>query len=204
MASQSLLSDDDHALINQQRSVLVDLLAVLAESGASQADVDAIKGSLKQLEQLFLICIVGEFNVGKSTFINALLGGSFLQEGPTPTTADIWKINYGERASMLTPSSEEAEEDGGAHTMLCPVPFLRDCQLVDTPGTNVIIDGHRQITDKFIPQADLVLFLTSADRPFTESETQFIRQIQAWSKKIVFVINKADIFRRQDDLHKVR
>jgi hypothetical protein len=52
-------------------------------------------------------------------------------------------------------------------------------------------------------QADLVLFLTSADRPFSESETQFIRQIQQWGKKVVFAVNKADILRRPEDLAKV-
>ena len=153
--------------------MLADLLELLVESGADKGDLETVKASLSQLDQLFLICIVGEFNVGKSTFLNALLGQEFLQDGPTPTTEDIWKINFGEGDA-----AGESVGPDGVRTMRCPVPFLHDCQLVDTPGTNVVINGHRKLTDDFIPQADLILFLTSADRPFSESETAFIKQIQ--------------------------
>ena len=197
LETRALLTDDHHQLVATQRGILLNLLQVLSESKGDATDIEALKSSLEQLEQLFLICIVGEFNVGKSTFINALLGDTYLKEGPTPTTEDIWRINYSEDGPRETVDSD------GIRTLHCPVSFLKDCQFVDTPGTNVIIDGHRQITDKYIPHADLVLFVTSADRPFTESETSFIRQIQAWSKKIVFVVNKADIFRKPADLDQV-
>jgi hypothetical protein len=49
------------------------------------------------------------------------------------------------------------------------------------------------LTAEFIPRSDLVLFLTSADRPFTESERAFLAQIRDWGKKIVLVVNKIDI-----------
>ena len=173
MDTAALLSSEHHKLLSSQRSVLVDLLQLLVESKGDPDDLATVKSSLEQLDHLFLICIVGEFNVGKSTFINALLGGEFLEDGPTPTTQDIWKVNYGEGSDVGT----EVDRDG-IHTVRCPVDFLKDCQFVDTPGTNAVIDGHQQLTDNFIPQADLVLFLTSADRPFTESETKFIKQIQ--------------------------
>ena len=64
---------------------------------------------------------------------------------------------------------------------------------MDTPGTNAIIREHEEITTQFIPRSDLILFVTSADRPYTESERQFLEKIQAWGKKIVLVINKIDI-----------
>ncbi len=71
--------------------------------------------------------------------------------------------------------------------------------IVDTPGTNAIIREHEQITTHFIPRADLVLFITSADRPFTESERQFMVQVRDWGKKIVLVINKADLITSDAD-----
>lgn len=192
----SLLSNDQKDVIAEQRIILLDLLEALVEFKSDKDDVSTVKAALEQLDQIFLICIVGEFNVGKSTFINALLGGKYVEEGPTPTTDDIWKIQYGK-------SVNERISADGIRTITCPAPFLRDCQLVDTPGTNVVIDGHRELTDEFIPKADLILFLTSADRPFTESETQFMKHIQTWSKKFVFVVNKTDIFRKSTDLEKV-
>ena len=44
-----------------------------------------------------------------------------------------------------------------------------------------------------MPRSDLVLFVTSADRPFTETERAFLEQIRGWGKKVVVVINKVDI-----------
>ena len=48
-----------------------------------------------------------------------------------------------------------------------PVDFLRDIHVVDTPGTNAVIREHEAITADFVPRSDLVLFVSSADRPFT-------------------------------------
>ena len=73
------------------------------------------------------------------------------------------------------------------------MPLLRDIHIVDTPGTNAIIREHERITAEFVPRSDLVLFVTSADRPFTETERAFLEQIRGWGKKVVVVINKIDI-----------
>ncbi|HLB45364.1 MAG TPA: dynamin family protein, partial [Candidatus Limnocylindrales bacterium] len=53
------------------------------------------------------------------------------------------------------------------------------------------------------PRSDLVLFVTSADRPFTESERAFLQQIRDWGKKIVFVVNKIDILERPEEVQEV-
>jgi hypothetical protein len=62
---------------------------------------------------------------------------------------------------------------------------------------------HEQLTAEFLPRADLVLFITSADRPFTETERAFLDVIRGWGKKIVIVINKIDIFDRAEELDEV-
>ena len=71
--------------------------------------------------------------------------------------------------------------------------LLREIHIVDTPGTNAIIREHEAITSEFVPRSDLVLFVTSADRPFTETERVFLEQVRGWGKKVVIVINKIDI-----------
>jgi hypothetical protein len=79
------------------------------------------------------------------------------------------------------------------HVITAPVPLLREIHIVDTPGTNAIIREHEAITAEFVPRSDLVLFVTSADRPFTETERAFLEQVRGWGKKVVVVINKIDI-----------
>ena len=152
--------------------------------------------SVAQLDELFLLVVVGEFNSGKSAFINALIGQPVLQEGVTPTTAKIHVLKYGDTLNRQS-------SDGGIQIVQAPVDVLREIHVVDTPGTNAIIREHEQLTNEFVPRSDLVLFVTSADRPFTETERQFLETIRAWGKKIVFVINKADIFERESDLDDV-
>ena len=78
-----------------------------------------------------------------------------------------------------------------------PADFLREITIVDTPGTNAIIRRHEQLTRRFVPRADLVLFVTSADRPFTESERAFLETIREWGKKIVIILNKIDLLGSQ-------
>jgi predicted GTPase len=74
-----------------------------------------------------------------------------------------------------------------------PTDWLRDINLVDTPGTNAVVQRHQELTEEFVPRSDLVLFVTSADRPFSESERAFMECIRSWGKKVIVVVNKIDI-----------
>jgi small GTP-binding protein len=139
-----------------------------------------------QLDQLFLLVIVGEFNSGKSSFINALLGEQVLPEGVTPTTDRISLLRWGPAVSEQLLEAHLLER---TH----PAEVLRELNIIDTPGTNAVIRRHEELTRDFVPRSDLVLFVTSADRPFTESERLFLEQIRTWGKKIVFIVNKIDI-----------
>ena len=87
--------------------------------------------------------------------------------------------------------------------MTAPVELLRDLQIVDTPGTNALDRDHERLTREFVPRADLVLFVTSADRPFAESERAFLETIRDWGKKIVIVVNKVDILESSGQLSQV-
>jgi len=182
--------------LSQARELLATLRETLAEFGAAADDRAALAASIRQLDELFLIVIVGEFNAGKSAFINALLGRSVVEEGVTPTTAQIQLLKYGDSLGSET-------DAGGVRVLSAPVELLRDVHLVDTPGTNAIIREHERITTDFVPRSDLVLFVTSADRPFTETERVFLTAIRDWGKKIVIVLNKVDIFGDATQLQEV-
>ena len=193
---QSILSNKQEELLKAERNWLADLQVILAKLSAGEDDHATLKQSIRQLDELFLLVIVGEFNAGKSAFINALLGQTLLKEGVTPTTAEVNILKYGEtsRRQVIEPH---------LHAIFEPVEILRHINIVDTPGTNAIIQEHQTITEEFVPRADLVLFITSADRPFTESERQFLTQIKDWGKKVVIVVNKIDIFETEDELQQV-
>jgi hypothetical protein len=103
-----------------------------------------------------------------------------VEEGVTPTTTKIHLIQYG-------PKLEHAST-GAVSTLAAPLPLLEEVNFVDTPGTNAISREHEAITLDFIPRSDLVLFVTSADRPFTESERAFMEKIKNWGKKIVVFV----------------
>jgi GTP-binding protein EngB required for normal cell division len=131
--------------------------------------------------------VVGEFNTGKSTFINALLGRRLLNEGMTPTTSQVAVVRYGEVASRH-------ERLDGVIEATAPAELLRAVAVVDTPGTNAVLREHEALTRDFLPRADQVVFLTTADRPLTESERAFLEAIREWGKSVVVVLNRADQF----------
>jgi small GTP-binding protein len=184
------------ALLAEGRSLLARLQEALARAGAPDEDRAALQGSIGQLDGLFLLVVVGEFNAGKSAFINALLGTKLLEEGVTPTTSRVGLIGWGD-----TPSREVLKN--GIERITAPVELLRETGIVDTPGTNAVLREHEALTREFVPRSDLVLFVTSADRPFAESERAFLEAIREWGKKVVVVVNKADILESEKDTAEV-
>lgn len=189
---KGILSDREQELRAREQELLERLAGAIQsfEPALAAEDLRRLREALEQLDGLFLLVVAGEFNSGKSSFINALLGERVLPEGVTPTT---------DRINVLRHGSEVAEEEREAFLLerTHPSPLLRELTIVDTPGTNAIIRRHEELTRDYMPRSDLVLFVTSADRPFTESERAFLEKIREWGKKIVFVINKIDIL--QDD-----
>jgi small GTP-binding protein len=188
-----ILDQRQDVLLAEERRLLGELAVALARFDAAAEDQGALERSVRQLDELFLLVVAGEFNAGKSAFINALLGSRVLEEGVTPTTTRVQILKYGPEVARTT---AEAALD----VVTAPVDLLQEINIVDTPGTNAIHREHEAITREFVPRSDLVLFVTSADRPFTESERAFLQGIREWGKKIVLVINKIDILERPEEL----
>lgn len=188
-----LITERQDALLEELRAVLQQLDAAFERFGADVAPADqrTLRETLAHLEELFLIVVAGEFNSGKSSFLNALLGEQVLPEGVTPTTDAITLLQHGDEVATELRSS-------GLRVTTFPADVLRQLTIVDTPGTNAVIRHHEQLTREFIPRADLVLFATSSDRPFTESERGFLELIKEWGKKIIIVLNKIDILSEEE------
>jgi GTP-binding protein EngB required for normal cell division len=198
LARKGILSKREQELRVREQELLQRLATALERFGSDVAaeDLRRFHEAREQLTGLFLLVVAGEFNSGKSSFINALLGERVLPEGVTPTTDRINVLRHGPE---ITDQLREAYLLERTH----PAEVLREISIVDTPGTNAIIRRHEELTRDFVPRSDLVLFVTSADRPFTESERAFLEQIREWGKKIVFIVNKIDILPQPQEREEV-
>jgi len=193
----TMLSNEQMLFLQQEKQQLNIAKRVLSNFRLPEEALNALGEAILQLDELFLIVVVGEYNSGKSALINALLGDHVLEEGVTPTTAQVTLVRWGEALS-----EQIVNEDFAIVTY--PLELLKELNLIDSPGTNAIIRRHELLTTEYVPRSDLVLFTTSADRPLTESERQFLEKILAWGKKIVLVINKVDILEGQAAVDEVR
>ncbi len=192
-----ILTKTQKELLSRERELLNQIQIALVEYGVTEKDQKALMDSIHQLDDFFLLVVVGEFNAGKSAFINALMGESLLEEGVTPTTTKVNILRYGQETGKKA-LSENVE------SLTLDADYLKEISIVDTPGTNAIVREHEEITSLFVPRSDLILFVTSADRPYTESERLFLEQIQSWGKKVVLVINKIDILKTPESLEEIQ
>src|SRR3954471_7704515 len=88
---------------------LKDLLRLADQVGAKSLGLRIGADLVEKLEaDRFNLVVVGEFNHGKTTFVNALLGANILPVGVTPTTAVIHPLEYAEapRAEVVYESGE--------------------------------------------------------------------------------------------------
>jgi small GTP-binding protein len=192
-----MLSEQQAKCLREEKEALAGIRLSLAELDVPREASDTLQQAILQLDELFLLVIVGEFNAGKSALINALLGAKILPEGVTPTTSRVTLIKWGEQVG-------EQVVDQSFAVFTHPLPLLRELNIVDTPGTNAVLRQHERLTVEFVPRSDLVLFVTSADRPMTESERQFLERIRAWGKKVILTLNKIDILQDQAAQNEVR
>ncbi len=193
---EPILNAEQKQLLEGERVLLAEAQTALERSEATAEDREALAESIAQLDELFLLVVVGEFNAGKSALINALLGRQVLAEGVTPTTSKIHRIGWG-------PELKRVPMGAVGERISAPVETLRQLTVVDTPGTNALDRAHETLTTEYVPRADLVLFVTSADRPLSESERVFLEAIRRWGKKVAMVVNKIDILRSEGEIDEV-
>src|SRR4030065_1176735 len=127
-----ILTDAQENLLKDCRNLLNNLRASLIQFGATPEDHETLADSIRQLDELFLMVVVGEFNSGKSAFLNALLGQQILKEGVTPTTTQINVLRYGEEQARSV-------ENENLHTLTAPVSLLAELNIVEPPGTTPTI-----------------------------------------------------------------
>jgi tetratricopeptide (TPR) repeat protein/GTPase SAR1 family protein len=167
---------------------------------------------LSTLDRPLLLCVMGEFNAGKSTFVNALLGEEVAPMGILPTTATINVLKYGQRRggrvvyrddtsrevgwdevpALLKAVDEEEARRIRLVEVLYPLEVLQRVNVVDTPGLNSIQPEHEAVARGFIAEADAVVWLFSVDQAGKASEREALEQIRKEGKRALGVVNKID------------
>lgn len=177
------------------RERLIRLLGEAAEfvgklHGEGAQDRARLRDAADDLREMFLlVAVIGEFNAGKSTFINALLGEPFLPVGITPTTDAIELVRYAPVPNRTPKTRENAAIREWEH----PATGGTGVAIVDTPGTGSVFQQHEAIAKSFLHRSDLVIFVISAKRAFADTERLYLELARDYGKKIVVVINQADL-----------
>jgi small GTP-binding protein len=171
----------------QLGTALYALSSLAHDLQATPETVATLRGLNSSLREPFLFVVMGEVKAGKSTVLNALFGRDFCRADVLPATDRIYLFKY---------ASEPKDVAINEHLTECyrPNNFLRDFNIVDTPGTNTIVAEHQRIAEEFVPMADLVLFVFSITNPWGASAWAFLDLIHTrWKKNIIFVLQQADL-----------
>jgi tRNA U34 5-carboxymethylaminomethyl modifying GTPase MnmE/TrmE len=147
-----------------------------------------------RINEPFMFVIVGEVKAGKSSFVNALLstGKEVCKVAPQPMTDTIQQVIWGETEQVITINPHLKK-------ITHPVDILKEIAIVDTPGTNTIVEHHQEITEGFIPSSDLIVFVFEAKNPYRQSAWDFFDFIHAeWRRKVIFVLQQKDLMNAED------
>jgi Flp pilus assembly protein TadD/GTP-binding protein EngB required for normal cell division len=167
--------------------------------------------AVEAFDRPLLVAVMGEFNAGKSSFVNALAGAAIAPVGVTPTTATINVLRYGEGGGRVIYHDgttrdlgaqavagflgELGETDAAAIRQVevfAPLEFLRRVEIVDTPGLNSLRAAHEKIARDFLVEADAIVWIFAAGQAAKATEREALTLAHAAGKRVLGVVNKID------------
>lgn len=189
----------DNLIVNQElvqyQSELDSLLNQLGDFAANinnQQLQITIRNLRSNINEPFLFVVVGEVKAGKSSFVNALLQADICKTAADPCTDIIQQIVYSDEV-FEQPVNQYLRKIGSNNEI------LKTLSVVDTPGTNTIVENHQEITKEFIPNSDLIFFIFFAKNPYTLSAWELLDYVNSeWRKKVVFILQQADLTKPEE------
>jgi len=230
------------SLVSQVRDVLSQAGERFRRAPVPIVLTNRLEQLIQELEQPCVLAVVGRAKAGKSTFVNALLGVDLAKVGVTETTATINFFRYGQPADPARPircywrsgryedvdrTFYESLQGNDRETLQRAAAIerleffllhevLREVTIVDTPGTEAVVDEHREVTAEFLnlrrrlcqqhnqdterwtSQADAVIYLISqvprvTDKAFLE-EFQDVTGRRSRALNAIGVVAKVDLY----------
>ena len=182
-----MIADRYLQLKGELEGVLAGLIKLASEMQRSGEQLETLHALLRDITDPLLFVIVGEVKSGKSSLLNALFGNEFAKVDVLPATDRVYIFRHGseDKTNEVSPKLTER---------YLPIPFLRDFNVVDTPGTNTMVKEHQMVAEDFMPRADIVLFVFSVANPWTQSNWEFLDFLQkTWLKNVIFVLQQIDL-----------
>ncbi len=180
--------------ISTLREREIKLISSIAEAlikldGEAERNRQRLKDVAQDLRDMFfIVSVIGEFNAGKSSFVNALIGETLLPTGIRPTTEYIELIRYAPQTNR-----KPTLRSDGLREWAHPNIGADGVAIVDTPGSGSIFQKHEKTAKNFLHRSDLVIFVISAKRAFGEAERLYLELAKDYGKKIILVLNQVDL-----------
>jgi GTP-binding protein EngB required for normal cell division len=167
----------------------------------------------------YKVLVVGEMKRGKSSFINAMIGRPILPTNVDVATCQVFQISQASQEAYrlrfeddstkeitLTDlpryGSQVVANEGGTPQLKemirwieveVPAKFLPEgVSILDTPGLGSLYAAHSEITQRFVPQADAVIYVLDIERPFGDADAKMIDKILQVTPDIFFILTKID------------
>ena len=166
-------------------------------------------------EDRFNLVVVGRFSRGKSSLMNAIIGGDWLPTGIAPLTSVVTAVSYGSEAGVeltfhdrgwrqrvgLGELEQFVTQSGNpgnvkrlksAEIQLPAEILRRGFYFIDTPGLGSPVRENTRTTEAFLPEGDAFLLVTSFDGPLSAEEAQVVEAIAPTGRRLFVAVNKQD------------
>ena len=211
--------------LRQQGLTLLDQLMDRAATFELPAPPEALGQFRQKLqENRYQVLVVGEAKRGKSSFINALIGRAILPTDVDIATSQVFLVNQAAQEACRIRFEDGSTEEISAADLPrygsqvladlegtprldqiirwievdAPARFLPDgVSLLDTPGLGSLYARHGEITQRFIPQADAVIYVLDSGQPIGQADLDSIAAILEVTGSLFFIQTRIDQFRKE-------